>query len=138
MSEVALRGVAPGDSVDDDNTMVLWNVIGLLGESSEFAGLILERGLHPLPLINQNEFSKELGDVSWYLAAISTKLGLKLSTIQEQNIDKLKKRFPEGFTIEDSVKRVDVTQIAPKTMANLMEQAQRDLGNRVSITEGGV
>lgn len=109
LSEVALRGVIPGDSVDDDNTMVLWNVIGLLGESSEFAGLILDHALHPLPVINQDEFSKELGDVNWYLAAIATKLGLQLGTIQEANIDKLKKRFPDGFTTADSVARVDVT-----------------------------
>ena len=97
----------------DQNTMILWNVIGLLGESSELAELLQEL---PLNMAFKNaqglegriKWRKELGDVAWYHAAIATKLGLHLSNIQEANIDKLKKRFPEGFTTEDSINRVDV------------------------------
>ena len=116
--------------------MVLWNIVGLLGESSELAELLLAcdlNGLHG----TRDEWGKELGDVAWYHAAIATKLGLELSDIQQANIDKLKKRFPDGFTTEDSISRVDVTQIAPKTMGSIMSQAQQDLGDRVEIKEAG-
>ena len=90
--------------LDNQSVMVLWNVIGLLGESSELAGLQL------FPWMDVRDWAKELGDVAWYHAAIATKLELSLGDIQEANIEKLKKRFPNGFTAEDSLKRVDIEQ----------------------------
>lgn len=98
--------------------MVLWNVIGLLGESSEVAQLLLNWKLEPtfpnassenlMTKEAMRKWSKELGDVAWYHAAVATKLGLSLEDIQRANVEKLKERFPEGFTTADSVARVDV------------------------------
>ena len=110
--------------LDAQNTMVLWNIIGLLGEASEIARLEIDHALKPLPqvqvdLATREEWTKELGDVAWYHSAIATKLGLQLSDIQEANIDKLKKRFPEGFTTEDSMARVDVGSEAKYTAAKV-------------------
>lgn len=119
-------------AIDKQNTMVLWNVIGLLGESSELAQLLLACELNALHGVIK-EWEKELGDVAWYHAAIATKLGVPLGSIQEANIDKLKKRFPSGFTTEDSIKRVDVTQVAPKSISSILEQVQQDLSGKMQI-----
>ena len=41
--------------------------------------------------------SKEIGDVLWYLAALSQELGLELQDIAEQNILKLQSRKDRGL-----------------------------------------
>lgn len=124
------------DSLSSKDTMVLWNIIGLLGESSELAELLLDYDLEPCRDTGiysdaHQEWTKELGDVAWYHAAIATKLGLKISGIQQANIEKLKKRFPEGFTTQDSVARVDAE--SPKDLGQILGQVQQDLGGRVTI-----
>lgn len=43
----------------------------------------------------------------WYIAAICTTLGLKLSDVMEQNIQKLNKRYPEGYSAKGSIERLD-------------------------------
>ena len=43
---------------------------------------------------------ENIGDTLWYLAMLCNLEGWKLSDIMEENIAKLKARFPEGFTEE--------------------------------------
>jgi len=49
----------------------------------------------------------ELGDVLWYLAEAATAVGLNLEDIASQNVDKLIRRYPEGFSEEHSINRPD-------------------------------
>ena len=53
---------------------------------------------------------KELGDVMWYVAAMCTKLDMDLGVIMEVNIRKLEERYPDGFSSQDSKRRVDVQE----------------------------
>ena len=53
---------------------------------------------------------KELGDVMWYCAELATGLGVCLDDVAEANIKKLMRRYPHGFTPEDSIRRVDVNE----------------------------
>ena len=53
----------------------------------------------------QNKRKKELGDVAWYLAEAATALEIPLETIFQTNLDKLEKRFPQGFASRDSIHR---------------------------------
>lgn len=48
---------------------------------------------------------KELGDIMWMVAEYATVQGWNLAEICQQNIEKLKKRYPEGFSEERSVNR---------------------------------
>lgn len=48
---------------------------------------------------------KELGDILWYLAVMANNVGLKLDDIATSNIDKLRERYPEGFSAEKSINR---------------------------------
>ena len=50
--------------------------------------------------------AKELGDIAWYLAEAATALEIPLDDIFQANIDKLKKRYPEGFDIQKSLVRL--------------------------------
>ena len=45
------------------------------------------------------KLKKELGDCCWMIAEACTALGFDLEDVMQTNIDKLKKRFPNGFDV---------------------------------------
>ena len=47
----------------------------------------------------------ELGDVCWYIAEIANVLDVPFEEVLIKNIEKLKKRFPNGFEVEKSINR---------------------------------
>ena len=57
--------------------------------------------------INREHIAKELGDVCWYIAETATAIGYDLETIMQMNIDKLMKRYPDGFSADRSQNRED-------------------------------
>lgn len=48
---------------------------------------------------------KELGDLLWFVAEFCTAKGLNLDDVALANIEKLKKRYPDGFDAEHSLHR---------------------------------
>ena len=82
------------------------SALGLAGEAGEFANLVKKMTAHGHPF-DQESLKDELGDVLWYLAEAATAVGLNLEDIASQNVDKLIKRYPEGFSEEDSINRPD-------------------------------
>ena len=48
---------------------------------------------------------KECGDIIWGLAEFLTSQGFSLDDCMETNIDKLRKRYPDGFDSEHSLHR---------------------------------
>lgn len=89
------------------STMMFWNVIGLVGEAGEIAGTVLA-GVQENQATDREKLKKELGDCLWYLAALCTKADLSLEDVMHANIEKLKLRYPDGYSAEASKKRVDV------------------------------
>lgn len=80
--------------------------LGIAGEAGEVADLIKKAVFHGHD-IPKDEVKKELGDVLWYLSRIASLAGLTLDEVATGNIDKLMKRYPEGFSTERSVNRND-------------------------------
>ena len=80
--------------------------LGLTGEAGETAEIIKKHLFHATPL-DQDALVKELGDCLWYIAAFATVLDLSLADIAQRNIDKLRKRYPEGFDPERSRNRTE-------------------------------
>ena len=78
--------------------------LGLAGEAGEFANIIKKMTAHGHP-ISPEELADELGDVLWYLAEAATACRLSLNHIAAANIEKLRKRYPEGFSHERSINR---------------------------------
>ena len=54
---------------------------------------------HPFDL---HHAMSELGDLMWFAAEWCTSQGISLETVAEMNIEKLRKRYPEGFDEERS------------------------------------
>lgn len=79
-------------------------VMGLCGESGEAIDIV-KKHLAQGHELKRDELIKELGDIAWYLAETAYALDVDLETVLEGNINKLKKRYPEGFAAERSVNR---------------------------------
>lgn len=85
---------------------LLNGALGLCGESGEVADAI-KKSLFQGHKLNKDKLIEELGDVAWYLAITSAAIGVDLETVFSKNIDKLKRRYPEGFTAYDSINRTE-------------------------------
>ena len=82
------------------------SVMGLCGESGEAIDIVKKWMAHGHEL-DKKHLAKELGDIAWYLAETATALDMDLEDILQANIDKLKKRYPEGFSSERSRVRLE-------------------------------
>ena len=71
--------------------------LGLTGEAGEVADIIKKHlsGSKELDLIHLKE---ELGDVLWYIAEACDCFGFTFEEVANYNIEKLKKRHPNGFS----------------------------------------
>ena len=80
------------------------SVMGLNGEAGEVIDLVKKHLFHGHEL-KKDELIKELGDVAWYLAEAAYALDVDLSSVLQGNINKLKARYPEGFSVDTSINR---------------------------------
>jgi NTP pyrophosphatase (non-canonical NTP hydrolase) len=80
------------------------SVMGLCGESGEAVDLVKKHLFQGHPL-DEEHLKKELGDIAWYLAEACTALNVNLDEVLQGNLDKLAKRYPDGFSTADSEKR---------------------------------
>lgn len=79
-------------------------VLGLAGEAGECADLVKKHCFQDARPIH-GEMIDELGDVLWYVAETAAALGVSLEEVAARNVEKLKKRYPEGFEAERSLHR---------------------------------
>lgn len=100
---------APEHEISADDMMIIWGAIGLAGEAGEVAELV-KKGIFHQHGLDRDALANELGDCLWYIAALCTKSKLDMNAIMEQNIAKLRTRYPDGFSSADSMKRVDVAE----------------------------
>jgi NTP pyrophosphatase (non-canonical NTP hydrolase) len=101
----SLADRSSGAGGDGDRRLIV-SALGLAGEAGEFANLVKKMTAHGHEF-DPEALKDELGDVLWYLAEAATSAGLSLNAIALQNVDKLLKRYPEGFSQENSINRSD-------------------------------
>lgn len=97
---------APDAEYTAAEIMLVWNALGVAGEAGEVADLIKKAVFHRHPL-NRDALIKELGDVLWYVAALCTKLDIGLDDVMVLNIEKLRARYPAGYSSERSRERYE-------------------------------
>ena len=90
----------------DKKDVLINGVMGLCGESGEVIDIV-KKHLAQGHELDKEKIIKELGDVAWYMAEIATVLDVELADVLGQNIEKLKKRYPEGFSTEKSLNRAE-------------------------------
>ena len=88
------------------STKIENGLLGLFGEDGECADT-LKKYLYQGHELDKGHMIEELGDVLWYCAELACGLGVTLDDVAQRNIDKLKRRYPEGFDAERSRNRED-------------------------------
>ena len=101
--ELAMTTLNPELSRRD---VLINSVMGRCGESGE-AKDIVKKWMAQGHELDKEHLAKELGDIAWYLAAAATALDVDLESVLEGNIEKLRKRYPEGFAAAQSMHRDD-------------------------------
>ena len=91
----------------DKKDVLINGVMGLCGESGEAIDIV-KKWLAQGHELDKEKLAKELGDIAWYLAETATALDLSLEDVFEANIEKLKKRYPQGFDSQRSIYREEV------------------------------
>jgi len=82
-----------------EKEILTWG-LGITGEAGDVASCIKKTFAHDN---DQREGIKEnIGDTLWYAAMICNFFGWDMQAVLEENVEKLKKRYPTGFTIEDA------------------------------------
>lgn len=81
-------------------------ILGLCGEAGECADMV-KKHMYQGHSLNTNDLLHELGDVAWYIAVAAQALGCNLETVLLMNVEKLKKRYPDGFDADKSINRTE-------------------------------
>ena len=81
---------------DPNADCLVKNALGLAGEVGEVVELIKKDRYHGLPL-DADKLRSEVGDVLWYLTDLCAQAGFTLADAAQANVDKLRKRYPNGF-----------------------------------------
>ena len=98
--KLAARTIAKGMSNNEIESHALHGMVGEIGEIHSIYQKMYQ-GHCP----EATHLKKELGDLLWFIAEYCTARGWKLEEIMQLNIDKLKKRYPDGFEADRSLHR---------------------------------
>lgn len=90
--------------ISDTRDMMNLGALGISGEAGEVTDYIKKILFHGHEL-DPEKLAKELGDVLWYIALLSETIGMDMETIAGMNVEKLRKRYPEGFSSSASLER---------------------------------
>jgi NTP pyrophosphatase (non-canonical NTP hydrolase) len=83
----------------DEKEILTWG-LGIAGEAGDIASCIKKTFAHNN---DQKEGIKEnIGDTLWYAAMICNFFNWEIEEVLAQNIAKLQKRYPNGFTTENA------------------------------------
>lgn len=128
--ELALRTESTIFSISEQRQRLLHAAIGLSTEAGELLDALKKAIYYSRELDTQN-LREEMGDLFWYLAILSDELGYSFEQCQEDNIKKLMKRYPEGFSdvvIRDQETELSHIEVPRDTKAEL-EDMRQDLLN---------
>lgn len=95
---------AEGFKLDPIQRRILHCCMGLLTEAGEMAEAVLANLVNGVPL-DQTNIMEEIGDGYWYSAIPINVYGWTMQQVLEANVEKLRKRYPQGFTEEAAANR---------------------------------
>ena len=98
--------LAKKDGFNRDADMAMHAAIGVSGEAGELLDIIKKNWAYNKP-IDIPHVIEELGDIEFYMFALRAKLCISREQTLTHNIEKLKKRYPEGYTDAAAKERAD-------------------------------
>ena len=108
--ELAARTI---DKAMTREQMLLHALHGMSSEIGEIHGIYQKR--YQGHNIGADRVREETGDLLWFIAEFCTAHSWEMDEIMCENIEKLKKRYPDGFDPERSVNRAEYREIICKS-----------------------
>ena len=81
--------------IEYEPDMLINGGLGLAAEAGEVCNLIKKQAFQHQE-IHRNALIDELGDVCWYIEILCHALNVSTEEVKIKNIEKLRKRYPEG------------------------------------------
>jgi len=94
------------DEMTPEKMKLIQIIMGLSGEVGEIVDNIKNHMMYGKEL-DLNNIVEEFGDLYWYLRAGLKSLGINYEDMKENNIKKLTKRYPGGYSREKAIQRRD-------------------------------
>ena len=107
--EMANRMEALENETGANIALLMTGAIGIASEGGEFAEIVKKCVFQGKPLDADTKFhiKRELGDIMWYWTNSCRALGLDPNEVIEENVNKLKARYPGGeFDVHYSENRL--------------------------------
>ena len=92
-------------SLTKEKRLIL-GAMGICGESGEVSEHIKKFVFYDKQIPSE-KIIEELGDIRWYFELLLDTFNLTMEEVEQQNIEKLKKRYPNGFNKEDAISQKD-------------------------------
>lgn len=92
--------------LDSTTQNMLHMAVGISGEAGELLDAIKKIWVYNKEPDWQN-IAEELGDLLFYIQGMANILGYDFATLMEQNMEKLKKRYPTGYSDAAAQARAD-------------------------------
>ena len=83
-------------------------LFGMASEVGEIHGIFQKQ--YQGHSIDYTELKKEVGDLLWFIAEFCTASGWDMEYIMQMNLDKIERRYPDGFEEKRSVERPEYIQ----------------------------
>lgn len=103
---------------------IMHGAIGAAGEAGEIVAAVLLNEAHAVKALddakkhwvydkplNKMKLIEEMGDQCFYLVALCNLLGVTLADVIEHNMDKLNRRYPQGYTDQAAIDRADTKPV---------------------------
>lgn len=83
--------------------------LGLSTEVGEFNTVVKRVAIYNKPITDEfrADMAEELGDLLWYVALAAHHLGISMHQMARDNIEKLKRRFPDQYSDAHAEARAD-------------------------------
>ena len=91
---------------EDDMGKMVHMAMGVAGEAGELIDAVKKHWIYGKPLDLEN-VKEELGDLLFYATKIANLCGLTWDEIEAHNVEKLKKRYPTGYSDAAAQARAD-------------------------------
>lgn len=101
--QMAVAKFQPRKNFKSKDDMISHAVLGLNSKAGEIAGIFQKK--YQGHTIDTEHVMKEIGDALWFVSELCDALECTIEDVMKMNVEKLAKRYPEGFSEERSLNR---------------------------------
>jgi len=95
------------DHTGGHNMALMHAALGIAGEAGEVVDLIKKITINGRPT-DMADIMEELGDLEFYLSMLRSQLHIDRQVVLQMNIEKLRKRYPNGYSDQAALRREDL------------------------------